>query len=480
MVLAKYLNPGEIKFNDKFFLINIIFGFFPISFILGSLIVNINLVLFCLIGAIYLKSQIFKIKLNLTIKIIFIFFFFIFLSTFLSFIRSTYFEGYEYENLARLIKSLLFLRFFFMLVIVYLLTSLNVLKFKYFFLVAAFSSILISLDIIFQHLTSFNIMGIESSGIHNSSFFGDEPIAGSFIQRFAFFAIFFSSLLFEKKRYGRFIFIFLTITALGLGILFSGNRMPLILFLFGLFLIFFTKIKIKKILLVSLISFIIILKFILSSSEEYKSMYLSYYMQAKNIIAVAPNIDYQLMPRLRNPFALSTESKKNLSENKTTVKKQISYDVKYQSGHRRLFLAAVDTWKDNKIFGNGIKSFRIDCLELDKKDINIEEDMMPGKKNRLCSNHPHNYYLEVLTETGLVGLFFILLIGLFFLIFIFKNIKFIKTGNLENLVLISSSISLILETLPFKSTGSLFTSNNATYIIIIASIILSYKRNYKN
>ena len=130
MVLAKYLNPGEIKFNDKFFLINIIFGFFPISFILGSLIVNINLVLFCLIGAIYLKSQIFKIKLNLTIKIIFIFFFFIFLSTFLSFIRSTYFEGYEYENLARLIKSLLFLRFFFMLVIVYLLTSLNVLKFK--------------------------------------------------------------------------------------------------------------------------------------------------------------------------------------------------------------------------------------------------------------------------------------------------------------------------------------------------------------
>ena len=79
MVLAKYLNPGEIKFNDKFFLINIIFGFFPISFILGSLIVNINLVLFCLIGAIYLKSQIFKIKLNLTIKIIFIFFFFYFL-----------------------------------------------------------------------------------------------------------------------------------------------------------------------------------------------------------------------------------------------------------------------------------------------------------------------------------------------------------------------------------------------------------------
>ena len=26
--------------------------------------------------------------------------------------------------------------------------------------------------------------------------------------------------------------------------------------------------------------------------------------------------------------------------------------------------------------------------------------------NFICNMHPHNYYLEILTETGLVGLFF--------------------------------------------------------------------------
>ena len=32
--------------------------------------------------------------------------------------------------------------------------------------------------------------------------------------------------------------------------------------------------------------------------------------------------------------------------------------------HVRLLFTAVDTWKKNKIFGNGIKSFRIDCYKL--------------------------------------------------------------------------------------------------------------------
>jgi len=37
-------------------------------------------------------------------------------------------------------------------------------------------------------------------------------------------------------------------------------------------------------------------------------------------------------------------------------------------------------------------------------------------------------------------------------------------------------ISLTLEILPLRSTGSLFTTNNATYLVLIASIILSYKK----
>ena len=100
---------------------------------------------------------------------------------------------------------------------------------------------------------------------------------------------------------------------------------------------------------------------------------------------------------------------------------------------------------------------------------------MPDKKNLLCSNHPHNYYLEVLTETGIVGLVNVLTIALLLIAFIFKKLMFVKKFDVENFILLSAIISLILETLPLRSTGSLFTTNNATYLILIASIVISHK-----
>ena len=53
------------------------------------------------------------------------------------------------------------------------------------------------------------------------------------------------------------------------------------------------------------------------------------------------------------------------------------------------------TWKENIFFGGGINSFYLNCK------INYD----------FCSNHPHNYYLEILTETGIIGF---ILISLFF------------------------------------------------------------------
>jgi len=146
------------------------------------------------------------------------------------------------------------------------------------------------------------------------------------------------------------------------------------------------------------------------------------------------------------------------------------------SPHIRLFLTAIDTWKKNIIFGNGIKSFRVDCSKLQSLEYNLGEDIMKFKKNRLCSNHPHNYYLEILTETGIVGFFIFLILGLLFIFFILKNLKVFKKNNIENLVLLGSTISLILEIIPFKVSGSIFTTNNTTYIILLLAIILSYRK----
>jgi hypothetical protein len=80
-----------------------------------------------------------------------------------------------------------------------------------------------------------------------------------------------------------------------------------------------------------------------------------------------------------------------------------------------------------------------------------------------------------LTETGIVGLVIISIIALLFISFLFKNNKFIKQITVENFILLAAIISLIIETIPLRSSGSLFTTNNATYLILIGSIILSYK-----
>ena len=52
-------------------LTNLTFGFFPISFIFGNLITNINIVLFCFLGIYQLRSKILTTKFNLPLKGIF-------------------------------------------------------------------------------------------------------------------------------------------------------------------------------------------------------------------------------------------------------------------------------------------------------------------------------------------------------------------------------------------------------------------------
>ena len=102
---------------------------------------------------------------------------------------------------------------------------------------------------------------------------------------------------------------------------------------------------------------------------------------------------------------------------------------------------------------------------------------MLHKTNRLCSNHPHNYYLEILTDTGIVGILSAIIIGLLFIIFILKNFKSLNANNLQNLILFAATISFILEAFPLKSTGSIFSTNNATYLILISILFQNVNLN---
>ena len=159
MFQAKSIFRREMN-NNPYLFINFVFAFFPFSFIFGTLIVNLNFLLFCCLGIFYLRSKILTTKYDLSIKIIFLFFLVIFLSTTINVINSQYFAGDKNDlNLTRFVKSILFFRFFLFLIIIYLLNKYNILDFKYFFLTAAFASTVVCLDIIFQYIFGFNTIG---------------------------------------------------------------------------------------------------------------------------------------------------------------------------------------------------------------------------------------------------------------------------------------------------------------------------------
>ena len=63
---------------------------------------------------------------------------------------------------------------------------------------------------------------------------------------------------------------------------------------------------------------------------------------------------------------------------------------------------------DNKFLGVGVKNFRNFCSDI-KYYVNQKE---------ACNSHPHNTYLQILTETGFIGFLFLILILLYFLKYI--------------------------------------------------------------
>ena len=192
--------------------------------------------------------------------------------------ESFYSSEYEESEFSRLIKSVLFFRFFIILIIIYLLSESDIINFKLFFISAAIFPLLISLDVIFQYIFGFNIIGMKSYIHHNTSFFGDELIAGGYIQNFSFFSILFLIHLIKKNENSFKIFLTtLTISALGIGIMLSGNRMSFFLFLFGLFLFFLLNKESRKTVLISYLIIFVIFGLIRSTDKVMSHLYDSFF-----------------------------------------------------------------------------------------------------------------------------------------------------------------------------------------------------------
>jgi O-antigen ligase len=130
--------------------------------------------------------------------------------------------------------------------------------------------------------------------------------------------------------------------------------------------------------------------------------------------------------------------------------------------HGAHYYTAWDIFKNYPIFGIGNKNFRIEC-----NNPSYYNPTVKLSKYR-CSTHPHQVYLEFLSELGFLGL----AIFLYFLVnILFKSFSLYFKNS--NLILLSSALFITSTFLPFIPSGSFFTSFGATIFWLNVGILIS-------
>ena len=114
---------------------------------------------------------------------------------------------------------------------------------------------------------------------------------------------------------------------------------------------------------------------------------------------------------------------------------------------------------DKPFFGHGPKSFRVKC-----KDIKFNFDKWS------CSTHPHNMYMQLLSETGIMGFLFIFWLWIYCS---FRLITLLVKGNKNNYyhqfnIFVTAGVFINL--FPISTSGNIF--NNWISFIYFMSIAL--------
>ena len=81
---------------------------------------------------------------------------------------------------------------------------------------------------------------------------------------------------------------------------------------------------------------------------------------------------------------------------------------------------------ERPLTGRGIKSFRETC----KERVHLP--------NRICSTHQHNYHLQILNDTGLIG--YLIFFGTFF----FVILKCFRKNNLRSNIYFYAALSVLI------------------------------------
>ena len=120
----------------------------------------------------------------------------------------------------------------------------------------------------------------------------------------------------------------------------------------------------------------------------------------------------------------------------------------FSKPHNDMYIAAFKMFLDNKYFGVGPRQFRNECENYPVSEYS-------------CETHPHNTYMELLSEAGIfafliVAFVFIFICYLSLKHLIYKHFKY-KKGFFNDFEICLLS-AIIISLWPFSPTGSFFNN----------------------
>ena len=135
----------------------------------------------------------------------------------------------------------------------------------------------------------------------------------------------------------------------------------------------------------------------------------------------------------------------------------------FSYAHEKHFKTAFKMFKDKPIFGHGLKMYRHKCDNYSSSAYG-------------CSSHPHNTYIQLLAETGLIGFLFVFIT---FLLIVKKIYFYSINSNKKKYVEISSIllIGIFINLWPFIPTGS-FSNNWISFLYYLPIGFYFFEKKY--
>ena len=397
---------------------------------LSDLCITIVAILFLINSKI---NNLYKFYNNIYFKLFIIFWIILILSSLLS------------DNvLSSLRSSLFYIRFgIFSISFWYLIEKNNrILEYVFYSIITCF--LILIVDGYIQFIFGKNIFGtILNSNNRVSSFFGSELILGSYLSRF--FPILFGLFILVdqslKKKNKKLLFLLTLIFLLSEGlILLSGERVAL----------FFMNMS------------AIFLILMLNNYKSYRFWtYICSLFFIFSLLFFNSPTKTRIIDQTINDFTNNSQIE---GDQKNNSKIYI-----FTKAHNDMFFTGIKIFNDNKFFGVGPRQFREKCEEF-------------GISELSCQSHPHNTYIELLSESGIFS--FIIVFGTFILIIVYSFTHFIKKIFRQKDSILSDfeiciMSAVIISLWPLAPSGSFF--NNWMSIVYYFPIgMLLWERSKKN